>query len=319
MPPRNEDGDQTLPRTQFGREARATGRGFPTLRVVAGSQAHRPERKTDLKPLPPSESVEREQNFATLCQFESNALAVRMARLVADEGNALASDGPLFVYGPAGSGKTHVLRAIATVAQSSGARVIDTRELRKGFERPRVSGKWEKLSEKLSRTRILLLDDVHQSAGAKEFQIELFSILYRRLKAEKAVVITSRVSPISLVGFEPRLISIMSTGTVAPMSLGGRKDWRSTLLALLGGRRVPDQVAQYVAEICQGNGHRLAEEAKRLTEAPRIQHLLYLHGFRLNSARKDFIRNEPVIFSQWARGRSGEDPGRGYRLFPKDA
>jgi chromosomal replication initiator protein DnaA len=150
----------------------------------------------------------------------SNQMAVRAAdAIVAAPG---ARYNPLFIHGPSGVGKTHLLNAIghglvpATAGKGSVACVpaqlfID--ELIAALQEGTVD-RWRARYRSASA---LLLDDVQFVAGKERTQEELFHVFNSLYADGKQLVLASDRPPRELSGLEDRLRSRFEGGLVVPM------------------------------------------------------------------------------------------------------
>jgi chromosomal replication initiator protein len=249
--------------------------------------------------------------FENFVPCQSNAQALSMARLVAEEGRSSSyssTDGPLFIHGPAGTGKTHLLSAIANGSYEWKALLVNAGDLEEDYTRAVSRGTSDQLMRMLSDPQILLLDDIHLNKGYEEFQRELFSLIYQRVRQDRAVVLSSKLAPENLLGFDQRLLSLMQSGSAASLRLGGQVHRFDILQGFLADRAIPRPVVEYVAKYQTEDGHGLRRIARRCSHAPFVQRLLYLLGYRLCGARKESRGKHTVISSEWTRSADGRTP-----------
>jgi chromosomal replication initiation ATPase DnaA len=147
----------------------------------------------------------------------SNQLAVRAAdAVVADPGRTY---NPLFVHGPSGTGKTHLLHAIghelaAATGGATTAAVIGAQQFVDGLIAAIQDGTVDRWRARFRAAGALLLDDVHFLAGKEQTQEELFHV-FNALQAEgKQIVLTSDRPPSELGELEARLRSRFEGGLV---------------------------------------------------------------------------------------------------------
>ena len=171
----------------------------------------------------------------------SNQMAVRAAdAVVAEPGQRY---NPLFIAGPSGTGKTHLLNAIGNeLARRGGgtARVacvgaqlfID--ELIAALQ----EGQIERFRARYRAADALLIDDVQFVGGKERTQEELFHVFNHFHTAGKQLVLVSDVPPKAIEGLEERLRSRFEGGLVAELEAPDRA-LREKLLA----RYLADAVA----------------------------------------------------------------------------
>jgi chromosomal replication initiator protein DnaA len=180
----------------------------------------------------------------------SNQLAVRAAdAVVAEPGRRY---NPLFIAGPSGTGKTHLLNAIGNELAAHGiSRVacvgaqlfID--ELIAALQ----DGQIERFRARYRAADALLIDDVQFVAGKERTQEELFHVFNHFHSAGKQLVFVSDVPPRAIEGLEERLRSRFEGGLVAELEAPDRA-LREKLFTryLADAGEVDPALLQYLAE-----------------------------------------------------------------------
>jgi chromosomal replication initiator protein len=153
----------------------------------------------------------------------SNQMAVRAAdAVIAEPGQRY---NPLFIAGPSGTGKTHLLNAIGNeLARNGTTRVacvgaqlfID--ELIAALQ----DGQIERFRARYRAADVLLIDDVQFVAGKERTQEELFHVFNHFHSAGKQLVLVSDVPPKAIEGLEERLRSRFEGGLVAALEAPDR-------------------------------------------------------------------------------------------------
>ncbi|MFL5612312.1 MAG: DnaA ATPase domain-containing protein [Gemmatimonadaceae bacterium] len=150
----------------------------------------------------------------------SNQLAVRAADDIVSEPGKRYS--PLFIHGPSGVGKTHLLNAIGNelVDGSGGASAvacISAQVFMDELIEALQEGTVERWRARYRSSDALLIDDVQFVAGKERTQEELFHV-FNALHAEgKQLVFCSDRPPRDLDGLEDRLRSRFEGGLVVEM------------------------------------------------------------------------------------------------------
>jgi chromosomal replication initiation ATPase DnaA len=151
----------------------------------------------------------------------SNEMAVRAADTVAEEPGRRYN--PLFLHGPSGVGKTHLLNAVGNeMANSSGGAMTVSYVSAQAFIDELITalqdGTIERWRARYRATDALLIDDVHFVAGKERTQEEIFHVFNALHGEGKQIVITSDRPPKELDGLEERLRSRFEGGLVAELN-----------------------------------------------------------------------------------------------------
>jgi chromosomal replication initiator protein len=150
----------------------------------------------------------------------SNQLAVRAADDIVSEPGKRYS--PLFIHGPSGVGKTHLLNAIGNelVDSSGGASAVacvSAQAFMDELIEAMQEGNVERWRARYRSADALLIDDVQFVAGKERTQEELFHV-FNALHAEgKQLVFCSDRPPRELDGLEDRMRSRFEGGLVVEM------------------------------------------------------------------------------------------------------
>jgi chromosomal replication initiator protein len=198
-------------------------------------------------PPPPSRGL----SFAEFIGGSASDAAVRAAReVIAAPGKRF---NPLFITGPSGTGKTHLLHAIgnelvatrpdAVIACLSAQAFTD--ELVQAIDAGRIEW-WRR---RFRRADALLLDDAQLLAGRDATQEELFNLFNAFTDAEKQLVFTADRAPAQLAGVAPRLTTRFEGGLVVELAPPDRTMRAEMVRRLLAARTVTadDDAVEYLA------------------------------------------------------------------------
>jgi chromosomal replication initiator protein len=149
--------------------------------------------------------------FDTFTVVKSNRLAYRAARRLA--GGDLASS-PLFIFGPTGLGKTHLLHAVGHALAASGRSVtlLTGEAFVTRYGDAVRAGQPHSFREAFHQTGCLLLDDVGFLSTRAASQEQFFHIFDALHAGGCPVAVTADVAPEALTGLSPRLRSRLQAG-----------------------------------------------------------------------------------------------------------
>lgn len=186
--------------------------------------------------------------FESMVPCKVNEFPLELARLVVSEGGDRAAFNPLYVYADVGTGKTHLLSAIANGTKHRGSRFVNTADLEVEHERAARECRRAELREWLTSGDVLLLDDIQLCEQNEPLQHEIFAVLNHMIRDAKSVVISSDVPPTRLRGVESRLLSRLGAGVIIGMGLGNRSERMEIIRRQSGGASLPAPVVEYLAE-----------------------------------------------------------------------
>jgi len=162
--------------------------------------------------------------FDGFVEGHGNAFALAIAKQV-----AAWADGhfnPVFLCGPYGFGKTHLLNAIAWEAQRlrPEARVVylTAERFLSTFVKAMQDRQTAAFKDSLRNADMLLIDDVQFVGGKTSTQEELLSTLTALIQDGRRVVLSADRPPLALTEIEPRLRGHMASGLTCPIEPGDR-------------------------------------------------------------------------------------------------
>ncbi|MBI2798419.1 chromosomal replication initiator protein DnaA [Candidatus Saccharibacteria bacterium] len=185
----------------------------------------------------------------------SNRLAFSAAQLVVERpGDAY---NPLFIYGPAGVGKTHLMSAISTEIikrdPSTQTLYVTSEEFINSFVGAIRKG--EKFTNKYRSVDVLLVDDMQFIASAEKTKEEFFHTFNALHQRGKQIVLCSDRPPKEIPTLEDRLRSRFEWGMVADIQPPDYETRVAILLNKAQAQKInlsPD-VAEFIAQIVERN------------------------------------------------------------------
>ena len=158
--------------------------------------------------------------FDSFVVSAGNRLAAAAARAVAESpGHAY---NPLFIYGPAGLGKTHLLHAVGhlmeTLHPGAAVEYASLEEFVEQLHAAVSSGQMDGLTRRYDRVDLLLIDDAQLLSGRAETQAELLRLFGRMMARDKQVVLASSRAPQDLADVDAGLVGFLSGGLVVDVA-----------------------------------------------------------------------------------------------------
>jgi len=244
--------------------------------------------------LPPATFNPRYQ-FETFVVGNSNQLAYAASKSIAE--NPAGSFNPLFIYGGAGLGKTHLIQAVGQQM---------TRE-RPSMKVMYVSAEWfvtevitsirydrmQQFRDRYRKVDALLLDDIQFIAGKERTQEEFFHTFNALYEAQKQIVFTSDAPPKDIPTLEERLRSRFEWGLIADIQPPDLETKVAILRQKASEKRIdlPNEVALFIAERVRSNIRELEGHLNRVAAyASLAGHALHIELAK--EALKDLLAKE---------------------------
>ena len=177
---------------------------------------------------------------------------------------------PLFIYGPAGVGKTHLLYAIANGIRKKNpdANIVYikgdqfTNELIDAIK----SGKNIEFRSKYREADLFLIDDIQFIAGKESTQEEFFHTFNKLYEEHKQIVMTSDRKPSDMVTLEDRLKTRFEWGLLADIQ---PPDYETRMAIIKNkayslGLDLNDEVCNYIAVNVTSNVRQIEGTVKKI-------------------------------------------------------
>lgn len=189
------------------------------LASVAATPSPRIKKEKDTDVSVARQSKKRQLNplftFSLFVEGRSNQMAADTCRQVLTQLGA-PQHNPLFLYGPTGLGKTHLMHAVgnALLQAKPNARVMymTSESFVQDFVSSLQKGKVEEFKRNCRSLDLLLVDDIHLLAGKEASLVEFFYTFNALLDESKQIILTSDRYPKELTELDPRLVSRFSWG-----------------------------------------------------------------------------------------------------------
>jgi chromosomal replication initiator protein len=205
----------------------------------------------------PAATFNPRYRFESFVVGNSNQLAYAASKSIAE--NPAGSFNPLFIYGGAGLGKTHLIQAIGQQVRELRPKLRIAYMSADSFVTELITSiRYDKMAVFRERYRsidALLLDDIQFIAGKERTQEEFFHTFNALYEAQKQIVFTSDRPPKEIPTLEERLRSRFEWGLTADIQPPDLE----TKVAIIRkkaedkGLNIPQEVALFIAERVRSN------------------------------------------------------------------
>jgi len=143
----------------------------------------------------------------------NNELAMSVAKAVVERPGQIHN--PLYIYGGAGLGKTHLIQAIGNEIIKKHGKAVSVKYLTTDqFFRSHVEGarKRENLTDEYRKYDVLIMDDIQFLQGKDKSQIDFFHTFNELFLSGRQIIFSSDRMPMELKELDSRLTSRMIQG-----------------------------------------------------------------------------------------------------------
>ncbi len=220
-------------------------------------------------------AASRSRRFSRLSQFVvggGNRVAYTAAQMVVERPGAVS---PLFLFGPTGSGKTHLLEGIWSAIRGSreSRRVLylTAEQFTSMFLEALQGSGLPSFRHKYRHVDLLLVDDVQFFLGKRATLVELQNTIDTLLREQRQLVLAADRSPSELSRFGPELTARFAGGLVCGIEPPD-VETRLQILQHLAGcmeSHVPAEVLALMATRIDGDARKLRGALNQLEATSR--------------------------------------------------
>lgn len=205
--------------------------------------------------------------FENFVVGKSNAFAHAAALRVAE--SPAVDFNPLYLWGPSGLGKTHLMHSVAHRIKETmpDRRVlyISAETFMMEFIRAMGQRNIVRFKEALRNVDVLMIDDVHTISGRDGTQEEFFHTFNALIAYKKQIILTADRSPHSLEDFQERLRSRLGWGLVADIH---QMDYEQRLSVLQAkAKRYAERGITFPAPVLEVIARRITSSVRQMEGA----------------------------------------------------
>jgi len=217
----------------------------------------------------PRASVNPRFTFDAFVEGSTNQLALSACRAIALQAGKAVS--PVFVCGPSGVGKTHLLSAVYHQMQGMSPKgpvaYVSSESFMNEFVESISAGRMKEFRERYRRDcGVLLVDDIQFIAGRERTQEEFFHLFNELYNTQRPIVISSDRPPREIGKIEERLRSRFEWGLIADISPPEMETRIAITLRKASemGIELPRPVTEFIAQTATGSVRKIEGALIRL-------------------------------------------------------
>lgn len=198
------------------------------------------------------------QTFDNYIEGASNKLPRSIGLSIAEHPNN-SKFNPMFIYGPPGCGKTHLINAIGVHVCNKYPEKRVLYVSARLFEVQYTSAVMRKTINDFilfyQSIDVLIVDDVQEWEGKPGTQNTFFHIFNHLFKNGRRIILASDRSPVELKDMNDRLLSRFSCGLIAELEKPNEELCVDILKSKIrrDGLSIPDDVITYIAQTANGS------------------------------------------------------------------
>ena len=236
--------------------------------------------------------------FENFIKGPSNQFAYAAAQAVA--ANPSGAYNPLFIYGPSGLGKTHLLNAIQVEIKKNhpdyNIVYVDCEMFTNDIITAVKTATTEQFRQKYREADVLLIDDIQFLAGKESTQEEFFHTFNTLHNDGRQIVIASDRPAKEIKSLEERLRTRFEWGLTADIQ---PPDFETRVAivkrkAELLSLKLPDDVAEYIANHLKQNIRQLEGAVKKLNAYYMLEGIAPCIGVTTTAIKDTLNDSQPI-------------------------
>lgn len=231
----------------------------------------------------PMATPQHTQRFAEFLHDPGNQLALTACRRVVEAPGL--EHNPLYLHGPAGCGKSHLLAAVAAEFRESlddsAVVELDGPTFVARDAQLLAEGGPSTLRTRLERAAVICFDRVESLTGRAMAQESLFSLINEALERGTQLIFSGHAAPKKLEGFADRVSSRLAWGLSAAIETP-QIETRLALLTRVMGIQVADMVPDELARLVETYApdmHQVLRLAERIAAGEKLDRRTEMASF----------------------------------------
>lgn len=130
---------------------------------------------------------------------------------------------PLVIYGPSGTGKTHLVRGmVRRWGEQQGTEAVayfTAADFARDLREARTAGNLAEFRERLSKLKLLVIEQLEQLPSRIAVHVELRNLIDTLAANDALVVVTAQRNPATLASLEPGVADRLAEGLMLPLRM----------------------------------------------------------------------------------------------------
>lgn len=193
------------------------------------------------------------QTFSNFIEGTSNKLHRSIGQAIAERPNQQTFN-PLFIYGPSGVGKTHLVNAIGTKLKElhpeKRVLYLSAHLFQVQYTDSIRHNTFNDFMHFYQSIDVLIIDDIQEMIGLEGTQYAFFHIFNHLRQNGRQIILTSDRPPVSMQGMEDRLLTRFKSGLLAELEkpeVQLRKDILRSKIEH-DGLQIPEDVIDFISQ-----------------------------------------------------------------------
>ncbi|MBO7068385.1 MAG: chromosomal replication initiator protein DnaA [Bacteroidaceae bacterium] len=193
------------------------------------------------------------QTFNNFIEGTSNKLPRSIGQAIAEKPEQQTFN-PLFIYGPSGVGKTHLVNAIGTrlkeLHPQKRVLYLSAHLFQVQFTDSIRHNTFNDFMHFYQSIDVLIIDDIQEMIGLEKTQYAFFHIFNHLRQNGRQIILTSDRPPVSMQGMEDRLLTRFKSGLLAELEKPEMQLRKDILRSKIkhDGLEIPEDVIEYISQ-----------------------------------------------------------------------